>query len=626
MKYVEETKGTVDIKRSEYSGIKLKSLIFLINSFAPINIENHKKAVYELFQRYFNEGRLFDIYEILNKDELMLYFYYSMQFELTKEDISIPKEHLENFSKCIIRFVELMERNDLQLISNNEELSGFCKLIESIRDSKIKDNLLKQKLNNLMKKVKENFKKDKSENKDNKNNEKEAKSENKSLELIEETKAISNLKKLEISVSKINKKDLLALVPHLELYDKDDRLKIMKKVLSKYPSELTSNLNSYYQMLAFSYNMLLKLPDINMWYIPYKSKMQIEKMAEILGFEDDFIGVYHYLKETFSNIKGFDRRNVNQLLRRLFGQGFIGNQNKATEKNKYQLSLIRFLINKEDIEYGRELVSKYKREPLSKLISDKVERMYFVYADVEFNEDKLEIFDSKLEGDEINILQYISEIYGNVEKESDRILFENFFVKIPIDRDILKYLSCDNIYSDKNFPIIKEILHLKHKKNKMSTEELILMYKDKECSKLLLTILNRTNFKFGFNSAEDYYNHYFREVIKLFNFSKEDELIQFFSLPFSAMKLFTHYTHGELPYIIVSKLEKELPSEYLIVKNYLYENFENKNNFVYQTKFYDNFSCSVKEGGLDRYFNLEQLRVKFIIDYFKETYGEYYHY
>lgn len=214
----------IKLQNSIYEGLADTDLIYLFQKL-PINIsiQQQESLFIELLHRYLEQGRKFNIYELIYKE--MRWFMFTIGVELSTNLVNIPVDHIEYFVRGLLNFIELLEQHKDKIARwEIHELAGLQSMLETLKQARIKDLVFIQRVNLLIERI---------------NKERE-----KAVEEASPTAIIAQpehhqlmqqqLKKFTIAVSKVNKDDLLDALRHLSLYSEKDKQKILSSIIRRY--------------------------------------------------------------------------------------------------------------------------------------------------------------------------------------------------------------------------------------------------------------------------------------------------------------------------------------------------------------------------------------------------------
>lgn len=663
----------IRINRNKYEGLPLQSLIFLVSAKVPVNKSKEKQIWAELYRRYFKDGRLFNIYKVISdvdKREKHIYFADALVYELKNEETEIPIAHTECFMKNVISFTEYVEqevmRRGIKFDWQLHALGGIKDLIEKVRDAKIRDNVLKQKINIFIDKITEQRKNSLIELEEQEKKMLEESNEKKSqvLVVVQEQKAImkQELKHLEISLSKLSKGELINMVSHLDLYYPEDKKKIMKKALKMYPYDTCKkkNWDSFVYNLEFKYpkiDMIQRLKDcfVMLTYMYFENNVPEEeqyKHCTSMRFKDlvpsgtieDFIDFLHnwYINES----EGGTEEGFNTIELMIY---------KNLHKPKYYEKLAKMVVN------FNKIIKNHYNSNLSDLLNTKysfpksIEKLCGVDFSTEKNkwvaneygvqlkdktvlEGYYELFDFVVN----DLFYYIRsnkgdnsiEIHCDKKYYNDIRYFCEFPLSITIDREVLNCKS-------KNY--VNNLITTKFAKDRIDINEIKFLYKDGYS--FFYEVTNCHEYQTYYSDHMAFLTQYLDEAMDFYNFSDANDLKLFFKLKFNGNDFFgekygntTSEYQKTLGGKILRKLKNECPHEFMLINEYFSDITEEEiNDFVIYDKFqglsaieqlllvengvdigYEVSRKGVKQG--DKLVSAEELKNQYLIDYFKTLY------
>lgn len=634
--------NTVKSNITKYSGFSLKGLSFLAKSHGPSNLYEQREVWKELFYRYFNEGRQFNLYELLKNEHR--YFAITIGMELQQQNIAIPVGHIEDFIKNLLNFItfldkEILSSNHIQFEWQLHELAGIKDMLERVRESKIKDNNLRQEINLFIDKMNNKRKESLLLLEEQKN--KEQVENQYQIVIKEETKALlkQELKHLDIPLSKLKKQDYLNVLDNLNIYYEDEQRKIIRHGLKKFTYETIEKTpwRCFIENLSFQYDK------VNMFSILIKAiksnrygssdhKFDINLLlpngtiSDFVAFIENWIkGMknYHesYYNETFEPI--FKALKEHEVVNDYY-DNFLLNELKTNKElltkltNKTLSDLFSITIQVEEKEsrwddvvliFNKELNSWEFKSP-QKLSS---EISYFEIAYNLFNkatESHIGIINydnTTLKGDgDFQLL-----IKGNSEAYELSKLIIEFFPSIEIDNNFIKYLnnnSIKRIYQSNSFSNDNDLLRsfIRHKfcRKKISENEIKNLYTNPEVYKFFYNLTSNNMYQGHYQNHESYLYEYLIDAIPLFDLNNESEREFFFNLPINSLQLLKYKNvHNLIPDMIVEKIKKEIPHEFLILDEYFNGTAKTYTDFVY----YDGYENSSQ---LDKLlYNLENIKI-----------------
>ncbi|QUH21873.1 hypothetical protein [Alkaliphilus sp. B6464] len=681
-----------ELKRNftKYSGLPLNALEFLAIANMPVNPNNHKEVWSELYYRYFNLERQFNLYTILlklnNKRAKMIYFAKALEMELINEKTNIPVHHTEDFMKNVLDFIKyvddiVMQRDNLQFEWQLHALSGLKDLIEKVREAKIRDNNLRQEINLFIDKVNNARKETLLLLEQRKVSELENDEENiqkNELILTEEQTALmkQELRHLDITLSKLRKGELLSVIYNLKMYYPADRKKILRQGIKRCTFETLN----HWPWECFVENLEYKNPNVNMMHILNKAiNNTTSGVISIMTPKNIDINLLipngtkqqlaEYLINWFKSIDGVSDMELKQFKLMVY-EGLV--------PEKYKQSYIELM------EENYWIIEKYRGANVSELLKETIE-----FTEVDLDNRYLAVtYDKEKDGwivssssnrkneGELTILEYFTVLFNklnntifyynghwlerheftiHVDKKHTSLIKEyiNFHLSLKLDKGLLENSRTIEksrwIYSDSitHQAIYKLILH-KFCQDHITIDEIDFLYK--EGYDFFKNITNTTGHSGSFHNHKEYLDKYLDEAINLFDFSKEEELRMFFNLSFRGddfygsyndgrkANLFLNKSHGKK---IVRKLQAECPHEFALISDYFSGIEEEYNEFVYKEE-YEGLSPTEKlllfkhgidigekrtikrykdkRYGTDIYYTIDEIRNKYIIDYFKEIY------
>lgn len=605
----------IEKKRSKYAGFDLTKLIILATSGGPASNIEKNEVWKELFYRYFNEGREFNLYEILKGNHR--YFAITIAWELKHSNIEIPTLHIVHFVENLLAFIKFI---DEQLLVNKNltfewqihELEGIKNMLEKIKEAKVQDNNLKQKINLFIDKM----------NKQRKESlllleeQKEELEKNNQIALYESKTQLlkQELKHLDIALSKVKKADFILMLINLNLYYDEDKYKIIVHGLKKYSYETRKE----HPWRSFVYNLKAKVQEIDMFSLLLHALKTNVYFSSYNKFDINLLfngcdskGLIHFLKNWITSIDGYDEKTEYQFLKMLY-ESLKTNELDSEHYNQYLIERLR---------KNSSYLNQFKNKNLTYMFSnfieaeeneDKYVGLKIVYnkslQSWEFQKPKRKIIEvtyiekyyklfEKITDVQDGIIEYSGDILSNnsdfkikVENVTSEIYnlcknFIDFIPSIQIDDKFYSYFNnavIRRIYNNDSFSrqnTMNEFIRHKFNRKAISMEEIRNLYTIPEIYKFFHKVTD-TNFSSGhYQNRDSYLFEYLAEAITMFDFTNSNERSHFFNLPIDFLKL--HKSKYEMTiHLITNKLKDELPHEYFIVEEFYNGELKTYTDFI----------------------------------------------
>lgn len=673
---------------TRYSGMSLNAVVYLAKLTNHVDKAKQKEVWKELFYRYFDLGRQFNLYRVLKGEHI--YFGFSIEYELVKEKVDIPASHAEDFINNLIDFMKYIEdvvsksKGELEFSSKIHELAGLKSLMEKVREAKIKDNNVKQQINLFIDKI--NVHREEALKK-----EEEIKASDPERQIILKSDKkhqlmTQQLKRLNITLSKVNKKDFEEMIYCLRDYYPEDQTRIILHGLKKYPYEVVRNI----PWRAFIENYKKPVSDIDMLRQLFRSMDNFIDMFKIDMFLpnatlSDFID---WLSDWYLSCEGatdeglrgvkvrlyrcFSNRNINKTLYKdhLIARikqitPYLNKHKNITLKEFLELETTRSVPSgrAKEIDYSPEL--KYDlenktwkvKESKTKVKVTLLEMYMYLFADIvdyhtgllHSNNQSFLFTDYKtrlpLSEEEIELVKNFI-VYGST------IRIDNEFVdylKSQEDKEsgfvFYSHSSIGVHYSDTN--ALDLFFRLRYHGDQFSSEELKLMFHNKETYEYIYKNVRRSHSFSSDHLLNFIFKSNFRRILSHFDFSKSEELKHFFNLPFNITWLCakSEGVINDKPDILFKKLKKENPHEVSLMMEF----FENQEEVTYNDfVIYDGYKSltdfekllllnhGVKIGeeregfgvkfksdhGKEEILSGKEVQLRMLFDYFKENSNE----
>lgn len=673
--------------RTKYTGLPLSSLIFMVKTKAPVDKILQREVWKELFFRYFSEGRTFNLYKLLEKQPEM--FANTIAWELSADKVEMPIAHSEYFMRNLLTFIDYVDKRVLK--SGNmefewqlHEMQGLKAMLERVRDAKITDYSLRQKINLFIDKI--NLKRKESliaiENKEKIDTNDSAVSHEivatHKKELMQQ-----ELKHLSIPVSKMNREKWEEAIWDIDLYYPKDQEKLLKQGLKKYPSFHEAKSVS---LRAFQLNLRLKIPNVSMIGLLLNGIGYGKEVRSVFGSP---IELYNSIKEWYLSCHGTTDEGWQELsvriLNELSGDSTCNNLlteiqlnsmrefypyvkqftgKKLSEVLSWDISHLnttrvkRFNVN---LEYSTANEGWVAKESFEKSEASSIfERFYQIFDDVRGKSFRNGKYSHQLFRYDVNYSRKKDlklEILEIVSKKDCEMIqsYCDFPVSLIIDYDTVPLLNKPSVISmiptgfgdslGGNRSYFLDFFKHKHMFRAISVQELKFLYKTEEGRKLFHSFSKfPMNGSGAFRERIDFLAEYFNEILELFNFQDDLDRNYFFSLDFKPEDFFLKYKSLTLEQaeLVTNKLKEEAPHEYALVSEYFYginetyEEFKSYAEFDYLSSF--ERLILEKEGvntgeqfkhegykesyyGSDIYYSSEQAIQKFVIEFMKNHYA-----
>lgn len=637
------TEGAFKINRTKYSGLTLQALTFLIGLDIPVDRNKVIEVWTEMFHRYFNEGRQFNLYalilEVGNQDKYV-FFTKSIELELVHEKTSIPVEHTEAFIKNLLDFIGFIDTiiistENLKFEWQLHSLSGLKDMLDKVKKAKVKDNILRQKINLFIDKI--NMARKETLLHIEEDNSQKAKEEQKleNNELIEyDPWAITpmevhtalmkqELKHLDIPLSKVNKGQLLEMLEHLNLYYPEDKKKIVKKAVHKYLYEAIK-IQPYECFAELFHSKLENVNITDLMSDVFKSYRDIDQ-----DFIDAFVPkgtkqeLFDFLEKWLWSIDGMETNLHRRIMLSIY---------KKRDRKRYEKLLTDLL------QTVMKTFKKHKGKKLSDILKEKVivtaalnkegPRSGLHNFPVTYNRVK-EGWILKTENNEeksINVLEYYYILesyfsyslyrYDGCEIQDNKIEclvskdfmplikeFISFPLSITIDPETIndpivqEYISDSGHYWRDGF---KEAMtsFLKHKfcQDKINVKEIKFLYRDHfEFFYMFCGSAWTNSYSGAFRDFDNYMVKYYDEALVFFDFSIPGDLEKFFRFKIKGDTFFGDSKYSYANCILskdqgkklVRKLENECPHEVALIAEYFEVKEEVYTDFVEFDEFID---------------------------------------
>jgi hypothetical protein len=673
--------AALKINATKYSGLPLRSLEFLVKTNAPIHQMKKREVWKELYYRYFTQGRHFNLYRILSGEPIP--FANTIGWELSEEEVEIPTEHAEDFIKNLLEFMEFLNRRVLE--SNLEfewqlhELAGLKSMIERVRDAKIKDLNTRQKINLFIDKM--NAARDKALRqikiaKEVANSAEQEMAQDQQIVVSEERLALmkQRLVHLNIPISKITKKQWLDMINNLHIYYPEDQKRLVRHGIKKYPDIISTK----HPCLTFIENRVIRNPEINMLYVLFKSLDEtnldywFRQLPSVKGFLD-------YIRDWFFEAENATEENFQlirqELLCRLGGIPYrkldyrvdpIYYEAKHMYDREYLLpELDRHFWIVEQHENGK-LSDMFQPAPNG--TSAHFENESYRILGIRYTPSgNLHITEKKNEKEPLSIL----DLYYSVLKKMDRLLARNdeAYLRLAEPFSVSKTVPDDYHSKVRRFfqlPVtlvidpdcaykpdrpktsstsIEAVFTYKFLRKAVSISELQWLYNSDEGYAFFKNHTNNFKSSGMYHSHLDFLAEFLGEALMLFDFRDQDQLRRFFRLDFNSDHFFGPVSKikHDVAKCIVQKLQEEVPHELHLVYEFFdgieeeYKDFELYPEFeglsplellllhkhgveVGAEKQYKGYKETW--GSTTIHYTPEEARTRFIIDYFKNYYGE----
>lgn len=582
----------IDVAPSPYSYVNLNALLFLAKSKEKVNPKEMHAVWQELFIRYFNQGRTFNLYQCLTKEPV--YFAYTIALELDDKKTSIPAAHIEAYIRDLLDFIDFVDKKVIQNIEaitfewQLHELAGLQDMLETIRDAKIKDLVLRQKINLFIDKMNDARKSAHLAIEQAKEDAIKAQTQLPATMEVKAELMVQILKHLEIPISKANKPQWEDMMAHFGLYYYEDQVKIMRHGLKKkwYYSSYGS------PALAFALLLEKPCPEIHPWGI-LKSAMDHnggEDLINLLSPQKKPAIAMGVIREWLLSANCITDDIVNMLMEEInsYREDSLARKNIPNniwwdkEEASGQPRLYpwqRRIIEK--LRKNRHLITTYYGKPLSEVLSTpfvmkELKKSHSFKWDPKTNRWEYEGY---FVDNETNVYRYLRNLffearnelvnyYGyyiknqdiefpkNINKEEQSLILEylNFFPGIKIDKDSARVISEMPYKYDSH---LSGFFKWKFCTG-LSEEDLLLIYKDPTYYETLKNIGSFSDNSGAFHNFRDLIDEYLLEAMKLFNFADKSERQIFFRLDFS-----NTYTEA-----IAEKLAQECPYDYKLVAKF----------------------------------------------------------
>lgn len=679
---------TIKQNRTKYAGLPLKSLVFMAKTSAPVDRLLKREVWKELFIRYFTEGRTFNLYEVLDKEPVM--FANTIGWELNQEESQIPVEHSEDFISNLLNFIEFLDKqvltsNNIQFEWQLHELQGLKSMLERVRDAKISDMNLRQKINLFIDKINQTRKEtlilieQKEKEKQEELNTLPAVQQQQELKVLEQKKELmqQELQHLTIPVSKMNKSQWLEAVNQIDMFYQKEQEKLIKQGLKKYPTFYEA---PQLALRAFRLNLTLKLPDISMTGLLFRGLKYNSEINKVFGSE---MNLYEELSQWYFTCKGSTKEGwgtfSSQILSHLSAdeakemrieiqlekmRAFYPTLLEYTGKNLSQVISTTF-VSKLPRERERNYVNiSYSKETGNWIVDENLvaekgisifEHFYLLYSDVQ--------------GYDINhtyttsLFRYSIESHPNANIEIRKELsrseqkmikdFCNFPSSLVIDKEVYNHLDSPLIkhiipggWSGDKGKHFSRFMRHKYNDNAISNDELKFLHKTPEGQEIFKRFTNMGMVMEGWlKEPIDFIAKFFERILNLFDFQKEEDRQTFFQMPFRATDFYEDYKSlkPEQADSIARKLMTESPHEYALISDYFsginetYEEYKVHSQFEYLSDFErlileregiqtgEEFShTGYKEKnnyGKEIYYTSKQAEHKFVIEFMKNLYA-----
>lgn len=245
----------IAISFSKYSGLSIRKMGFLIRN--NINLETTKEMFSDLFNRYFVEGKDFNLYSIISSVPgryKYIIFEASLKLEIIYTNSPTPEEYLKDFAQLFSGIIDELEKavegKDGSINYSLGVVGELSEIFDSIKKSKLisQDTNIVNKLNKFIKSYNDSLES----------------VGNKKDELI--VTEAPRFKELEIAVSKMKVHELEMAIYDLWSFSEKTRVKIVKSAMKKMPNKIIEKA----PYLVFSCNKEFRFENIDMELVIYR--------------------------------------------------------------------------------------------------------------------------------------------------------------------------------------------------------------------------------------------------------------------------------------------------------------------------------------------------------------------
>lgn len=678
---------------TKYSGLPLTSLIFLATSTAPIDKGRRRIVWHELYYRYFQQGRTFNLYRILKGYPVE--FGNTIGWELEREAVEIPVDHAEDFIRDLMAFIEYVDKQILESAGLRfewqlHELAGMKSMIERVRDAKIKDMNTRQRVNLFIDKINAARKNTlllieaaKAEAEKAPERVDGAAETDAQIVISEEKTALmkQELKRLEIPMSKITKKQWTDMMYEFEIYYPEDQKKLIRVGIKKYLSDLLGNR----PWEAFFENMEVKDSNIDMRAVLVRC-MRYGPVNVILSRFETVHHFFAFLEEWYRSAVNADDATFEDFKLMIleafasYWNGFDKIPPRIEEARDYARSvLLQNALHLLDKSYW--IVEKYANSPLSKMLRDPITiqipdersgprqilKLYYengilVQQNPVMVDKELSVFthyhdildqlsslarneESIHAGGELSIRQEVPLVYH------DKI--RNFFrlaLTLQLDNDLYETVTQKGPASEHFFASrwpsrksspLEWLIRYKFIQKVVTSDEIRWLYTTDEGYSFFKVISDVDSSGTLKNHAE-YLAYYLEDVLPMFDFSKEEDRRHFFRMNFTSADIYQYKSiDPDLANKIVRKLQEDSPHEVALIYEF-FDGISEEYTFFEVHPEYEHLSAMEKlllmnhgievgktktesgyreiMSGREVSFTPEEARTKFILEYYKNFY------
>lgn len=665
---------------TRFSGFTQKALEYLVKAGTPVNPHVQQEVWKELFGRYFNEGRTFDLYRLLKSTPA--YFAYTIGWELRNPEVSIPVEHAESFVTDIVDFMAYVDKavltKKLEFEWQIHELEGIQDMLDRVRDAKIKDNNVRQQINLFIDRINKAREDAREQTRILLEAAQQTQGEELQLAVIERKNELmqQHLQHLSIPLSKVKKSALEDMFNNFDSYYEEDQQNILHVAMRKWPNDIPSR----FAHRAFVTNLEQKVPQANMIRLALDGLREPRfdpnvlvpggTVNDVVVWLDKWYASLHGATETgregfgiavgirlarnsnMQKVKEYSRFHYEWLVSQVKENVGLARWCKGKTISEALIPIEPSWLGKwsfgssfrhpTNAHYDKALKAWVVEEPQGMLNPNStLTRLYWLNERLHDRDIGILEFDGSFATDFMASHSTAEEIAGHVRAEIDECRQAFSFLQIDNALSVEMAKSRPHPHGDYFNGLMRDVITARFYRG-LTTDEVKVLYCNDSFKKQLhkITSFMMRSTQHRFHDTKAYYNEYLAEALQFFNFSKDEDAVKFFTVEWGL-----DLTDDALS-ALVEKLERERPHEYRLIKA-AYTGVgegETHEEFVWDEEFAD-LSAMEKwsllqqgvnvtgrtvthegykrnSGGREEYLTPERAQNEFVVRFFKFNYAK----
>lgn len=368
----------------EYRKMSLDSLLFMFEQFTAKD-KGQRDALFDaIIVRYFElrgTDSSFNLYDYINRMRLRTNVFgvisRVLSIEFSNSTLqSLPKEHHEAFMSVLLELISFIEKKEEE--SNGEfsmewdftSTPALLQLLKSIDNSNIKNNVLKQRINLLSKRVEDSYNAKLQQQKD---KEKEVPSDT-ALQVVKSSTDIAEvveIKRLTVAKSKLTKGQVEEILRSIELYSEEDAEAIINLALKKWDEAILSltplRAYMYFKEHKVQQKFVNPLRSVSTFMAKERYNGNSQKLLNQVGF-NSFAELINDAEKWYMTLDGATQEGCNHFIANL-------HHNKIKDnftKEEYHSECVMQYMNEVVLQPALEVLREYKGQDIGDIALQKI--------------------------------------------------------------------------------------------------------------------------------------------------------------------------------------------------------------------------------------------------------------